>query len=140
MAFLSDESLRMDPKLLNPLSLAYMGDAVLEVYVRAYLIQKQVGKPHQLHQRATRYVSAKAQSSALQKLKNQLSEEESWFVKRGRNAKSGTVPKNTDLVGYRNSSGLECLLGYLYLADQRQRLEDVLQKIVTIVEGGDQDE
>lgn len=137
MIFLNEEELKSDPKLLNPLSLAYMGDAVLEVYIRAHLIKKQVGKPNQLHRWATRYVSAKAQSHVLQTLKEELTEEEIWYVKRGRNAKSGTVPKNADVIEYRNSSGLECLLGYLYLIDQRQRLIDVMGKIVSIIETGD---
>lgn len=140
MSFEDEKPLRLDPKLLNPLSLAYVGDAVLEMYVRVHLIQQQASKPHQLHQRAKRYVSAKAQSSALRELNQFLTDDERWHVKRGRNAKSGSVPKNTDLIDYKNSSGLECLLGYLYLADQRQRLEDLLQKIVCIVEGGERDE
>ncbi|RKD23208.1 ribonuclease III [Ammoniphilus oxalaticus] len=138
--FLNETEPHFDPKLLNPLSLAYMGDAVLEIYIRAHLLKTQAGKPHRLHREATRYVSAKAQSAALQKLKDELTENETWFIKRGRNAKSGTTPKNTDLMDYRNSSGLECLLGYLYLADQRQRLQELLQKIVAIIEVGDNDE
>lgn len=140
MIFLNEEELQSDPKLLNPLSLAYMGDAVLEVYIREHLIKKQIGKPHQLHRWATRYVSAKAQSRVLQTLKEELTEEEFWFVKRGRNAKSGTVPKNTDVIEYRNSSGLECLLGYLYLIHQRERLMNLLRRIVTIIEAGDDHE
>jgi len=140
MIFLNEEEFQSDPKLLNPLSLAYMGDAVLEVYIRGHLIKKQIGKPHQLHREATRYVSAKAQSRVLQTLKEELTEEEFWFVKRGRNAKSGTVPKNTDVIEYRNSSGLECLLGYLYLINQRERLIDLMGKIVTIIETGDDHE
>lgn len=140
MMFLNEEEMKSDPKLLNPLSLAYMGDAVLEIYVRAHLIKKQVGKPHQLHRWATRYVSAKAQSQVLHTLKEELTEDEIWYIKRGRNAKSGTVPKNADLMEYRNSSGLECLLGYLYLTNQRERLTSLLMRIVTIIEAGDGNE
>ncbi len=140
MIFPNEERMTSDPKLLNPLTLAYMGDSVLEVFVRAHLIRKQVGKPHQLHRLATHYVSAKAQSKVLFTLKEELTEDEVWFVKRGRNAKSGTIPKNADVIEYRNSSGLECLLGYLYLTGQRERLYILISKIVTIIEAGDANE
>jgi ribonuclease III family protein len=127
-----------DPKLLNPLTLAYMGDAVLEIYVRNYLIQKLAGKPHQLHKTATRYVSAKAQAKVLHAIQSELTETEEWMVKRGRNTKSGTVPKNTDLIVYRMSSGFECMLGFLYLTDQVQRLEQIISRVFEIVEAGDE--
>lgn len=140
MMFLNEGGTKTDPKLLNPLSLAYMGDAVLEVYIREHLLKKQSAKPHQLHRASTRYVSAKAQSRVLYTLKEELTEDEFWFVKRGRNAKSGTIPKNTDVLDYRNSSGLECLLGYLYLMNQRERLIDLLERIVMIIETGDNHE
>lgn len=140
MIFPNEERMITDPKLLNPLTLAYMGDSVLEIFIRAHLIRKQVGKPHQLHRMATHYVSAKAQSKVLFTLQEELTEEEVWFVKRGRNAKSGTIPKNADVMEYRNSSGLECLLGYLYLTEQQERLHELISKIVTIIEAGDGNE
>ena len=133
-------ALEQDPKLLNPLSLAYMGDAVLEIFVRHHLIQKRGGKPHQLHQMAKKYVSAKAQAKVLQDLQEELSEEERWFIKRGRNTKSGTVPKNTDIMEYRMSSGFECMLGYLYLTNQQQRLEEIIEKVFMIIEAGEKSE
>lgn len=133
MIFLQ-ESLSTDPKLLNPLTLAYMGDAVLEVYVRHHLIGKKAAKPHLLHRMATHYVSAKAQSKALMVLQEELTEDERWMVKRGRNTKSGTIPKNADIMEYRNSSGLECLLGYLYLTGNQERLNSLIQMMFTIIE------
>ncbi|HJV47583.1 MAG TPA: Mini-ribonuclease 3 [Bacillota bacterium] len=128
---------QVDPKLLNPLTLAYMGDAVLEIFVRHYLVQKIGGKPNQLHRTATRYVSAKAQAKVMHVIGEELSEEELWMVKRGRNTKSASVPKNADVMEYRLSSGFECMLGYLYLTDQMQRLEEIIVKVFDIVEAGD---
>ena len=83
---------KVNEKLLNSLALAYMGDAVLETYVRYHLLQNGQVKPHLLHKEATRYVSAKAQSSVLHQMKEEgfFLEEEIAILKRGRNAKSGT--------------------------------------------------
>jgi ribonuclease III family protein len=133
-------NLKTDPKLLNPLTLAYMGDAILEVYVRQHLIAKKAAKPHLLHKLATRYVSAKAQSRALMRLQEELTDEEQWMVKRGRNTKSGTIPKNADIMEYRNSSGFECLLGYLYLIGSHERLESIITMMFTIIEEGERHE
>ena len=90
----------IDAKMLNSLALAYMGDAVYETYVRYHLIQKGSVKPHLLHKQATAFVSAKAQNKVIHFfIENKyLTEEELAVVRRGRNAKSGSVPKNTDVV------------------------------------------
>jgi ribonuclease-3 family protein len=126
-----------DPKLLNPLTLAYLGDAVLEVYVRYHLIDKIGGKPNQLHRTATKYVSAKAQAQTLKIIDGHLTEEEKWMVKRGRNTRSGSVPKNADVMEYRLSSGFECLIGYLYLTGQQERLDLLMGEAFKIIETGD---
>ena len=90
-----------------------MGDAVFETYVRYHLLQNGQVKPNLLHKEATRYVSAKAQSSVLHQMIEEgfFLEEEIAILKRGRNAKSGTVPKNTDVQTYRYSTAFEALLG-----------------------------
>lgn len=126
----------IDEKQLNSLALAYMGDAVLEIYVRRHLLQGGRVKPHRLHVDATRYVSAKAQSQVLfYFLENEvLTEEELAVVKRGRNAKSGSVPKNTDVVTYRHSTAFEALMGSLYLAGKITRLEELIVKAFEYVE------
>ena len=120
---------KVNEKLLNSLALAYMGDAVLETYVRYHLLQNGQVKPHLLHKEATRYVSAKAQSSVLHQMKEEgfFLEEEIAILKRGRNAKSGTIPKNTDVQTYRYSTAFEALLGSLYLAGNQERLEEIIQ-------------
>lgn len=119
---------KIDEKQLNSLALAYMGDAVFEVYVRRHLIQSGQVRPNQLHREATHYVSAKAQAAIIHKLldSRSLSEEETAVVKRGRNAKSGSVPKNTDVQTYRYSTAFEALIGYLHLSGQEERLEEII--------------
>jgi ribonuclease-3 family protein len=119
-----------DPKLLNPLVLAYIGDAVYEVFVRQYVISLSNHRPQQMHRHATRYVSAKAQAKALQLLLPHLTEEETDMVKRGRNAKSGTSPKNTDILEYRHSTAFECLIGYLYYKQDYARLQQLVAMII----------
>ncbi|MFB6469146.1 Mini-ribonuclease 3 [Cytobacillus sp. Hz8] len=122
------ESHNIDAKQLNSLALAYMGDSVFEIYVREHLLQLGKVRPNQLHREATRYVSAKAQSSIVHYLLEEglLSEEEIAIVKRGRNAKSGTVPKNTDVQTYRYSTAFEALLGSLYLLGEEKRLKQLI--------------
>ncbi len=126
----------INKKLLNPLSLAYVGDAVLDQHVRTYIILKLQSKPNRLHQEAKRFVSAKSQAATLEALieNNWFTEEERDIIRRGRNAKSYTKAKNTDIQTYRKSSGLEALIGYLYLEQQNARLEALLTTIVEYVE------
>lgn len=123
-----DYEKKIDEKQLNSLALAYMGDAVLETYVRYHLLQNGQVKPHLLHKEATRYVSAKSQSAVLHEMKEEgfFSEEEIAILKRGRNAKSGTVPKNTDVQTYRYSTAFEALIGSLYLSENMDRLEAII--------------
>lgn len=126
----------IDAKQLNSLALAYMGDAIYEVYVRRHLLQSGKVKPHQLHREGTRYVSAKAQCQVLFQMMDEqcLTEEELAVVMRGRNAKSGTVPKNTDVQTYRYSTAFEALMGYLYLTANQVRLEELIVKAFSVVE------
>ncbi|TXK78121.1 Mini-ribonuclease 3 [Paenibacillus sp. N3.4] len=114
------------PHLLNPLVLAYMGDAVYEVYIRQYVVSQGNHRPNFLHKAATGFVSAKAQSKLLEALMPMLTEEEIDMVKRGRNAKSGTTAKNADVLEYRHSTAFECLIGYLYYKQSFERLKEIL--------------
>ncbi|PKI10104.1 ribonuclease III [Staphylococcus shinii] len=122
----------MDNKLLNPLTLAYMGDAVLDQHVREYIVLKLKAKPNRLHQEAKRYVSAKSQAQTLEFLMGNdwFTEDELDIVRRGRNAKSYTKAKNTDIQTYRKSSGLEAVIGYLYLEKEQERLTALLESVV----------
>lgn len=124
-----------NPKLLNPLTLAYMGDAVLDQHIRTYIVLKLQSKPNRLHQVAKQYVSAKSQAQTLEYLieNTWFTVEELEIVRRGRNAKSYTKAKNTDIQTYKKSSGLEAVIGFLYLDTQEKRLTALLEAIVESV-------
>lgn len=127
---------KVDEKQLNSLALAYMGDAVYELYVRHHLLQSGKVRPNQLHKEATAYVSAKSQAKYLHMLMEMeaLTESEVTIVKRGRNAKSGSVPKNTDVQTYRYSTAFEALIGYLYLAGNEERIEELISTVFALAE------
>ena len=126
----------VDVKQLNSLALAYMGDAVLEQYVREHLLRSGRVKPNTLHKEATKYVSAKAQAKVVHNMLEAkfLSDEEEAILRRGRNAKSGTVPKNTDLQTYKYSTGFEAVIGSLYLQGQAERVREIIERAITISE------
>jgi ribonuclease-3 family protein len=112
--------------LINPVVLAYMGDAVFEMLVRQYLVGQENHKSHHLHRQATQFVSAKAQRALLEKWQPLLTEKEAEIVRRGRNAKSGTPPKNADPADYRQATALECLVGFLYYEKRLDRLYELM--------------
>ena len=122
----------MDAKQINIITLAYLGDAIYEVYVREYLISKGIAKVEDLQREAIKYVSAKSQSNILNYLmdKNYLNEEEIEIIKRGRNYKRESHPKNTDIITYKMSSGFEALIGYLYVDKQKDRLDEIIKIIL----------
>ena len=124
----------MDINSLNPLELAYIGDAIYEVKVREYLINKGIRKVNNLQKEAKNYVSAKSQSEILNKMieNNFLEDKEIEIVKHARNYKSVSKPKNTDILTYKYATGLECLIGYLYLNKNLERLNQILNYIVEV--------
>ncbi|AIM24338.1 Mini-ribonuclease 3 [Melissococcus plutonius] len=113
---------------LGGLTLAYIGDAIYEVYIRDYLIKEGKTKPNTLHRLATHYVSAKAQAFLILEMLDAklLTEEEIQFYKRGRNAKSHTFAKNADVTTYRIATGFEALMGYLHLTNQTERMAELI--------------
>lgn len=113
-------------KLIPPIALAYIGDAVYEVAVRQYLLSKANMRPNHLHRSATGLVSAKAQSRILAMIEAELTEEERDIVRQGRNAKSGSVPKNADVLEYRHATAFECLIGYLYSSGHHDRMIELI--------------
>ena len=125
----------MDVNLINVITLAYIGDAVYEVYVREYLIRNGIAKVEELQKEAIKYVSAKSQCKILTYLidNNILTDNELEVVKRGRNYKRSSHPKNTDIITYKMSSGFEAMMGYLYLNNDRERLTLIMNYIL----GGD---
>jgi len=128
----------MDVNLINVITLAYIGDAVYEVYVREYLIRNGIAKVEDLQKEAVKYVSAKSQCKILTYLMDRevLTDIELDIVKRGRNYKRTSHPKNTDIITYKMSSGFEALIGYLYLNNDRERLTVIMNYIL----GGDYEE
>lgn len=116
---------------LSPLVLAYIGDAVYEVFIRTMLVSGGNVPVHVLHKRSIAYVKAKAQSDIVHRIMPLLTEEELNIVRRGRNAKSATVPKNADITDYRYATGFESLLGFLYLKKDYDRLMNILRMAVS---------
>ena len=121
----------MEYKNRNVLALAYMGDGVYEAYIRKHLIDKGIEKVNELQKEATAYVSAKGQAMYLHKMidNNFLSEEELQIVYRARNHKSNSHPKHTDIITYKYATGLEALIGYLYLIENKDRIEEIMNYI-----------
>lgn len=117
-----------NPSLYSPLVLAYIGDSVYEVFTRKKLLGMNSDLPaHKLHKENIRYVNAAAQSVGTEAILPKLTETELSIYKRGRNAKSATVPKHADLADYRRATGFEALLGYLSLSGQTERLNDIME-------------
>ncbi|MCI6870790.1 MAG: Mini-ribonuclease 3 [Streptococcus hyointestinalis] len=126
----------LNVNLINGIALAFEGDAVYAMYIRRHLIFQGMTKPQKLHQKATRYVSAKAQAMLISRMigDNLLSDKELEIYKRGRNAHSHTKAKNADVVTYRMSTGFEALLGYLHMTENSERLEELIAWCIETVE------
>ena len=116
---------------INVITLAFLGDAVYELYVRDYLIKSGMAKVIDLQKETIKYVSAKNQSDIVNFLinNNVLSTDEIDIVKRGRNYKRDSHPKGTDIITYKMATGFEALIGYLYLEDNNDRLSELMKII-----------
>lgn len=121
--------------LLSPLTWAYVGDCVYELYIRTNLVNKTNLKPHKLHIETIKYVKAKSQARILEKIQDTLTEEEKDIVRRGRNAESHHLPKNSNVQEYRYATAFEALIGYLYLTKKSSRLKEILDLVGTIGDG-----
>ncbi len=113
----------------NGKTLAYIGDAVFELHVRKTLLDKGYVKPDDLHQAAIRHTGAEGQKQALKSVESMLNEAEKAVVNRGRNATSARRPKNATLTTYRLATGFEALIGYLYLNEEKRRLQMMLEAV-----------
>ena len=122
-------------KQINATTLAYMGDSVYEVHIREYLINSGNYKVDRLHKAATKYVSAKAQSMIIKNLIESefLTDEEESVYKRGRNRHTNTLPRNTSPMTYKEATGFEALIGYLYMTGENDRLVEIMNKAIEIV-------
>ena len=119
-------------KEINSLVLAYLGDTIYEDYIREYLIKQGIANVNDLQQEAIKYVSAKAQCEILKKLidSNILTEEELDIVRRARNHKTISHPKNCDIVTYKYATGFEALIGYLKLENRIERINEIMKSIL----------
>lgn len=123
------------PELYSPLVLAYIGDAVYDLFIRERLVEKHGDMPAgQLHRFATRYVSAAGQSASYHAIEPHLTPEEKKILQRGRNAKHTTLPKNALLTEYLHATGFEALLGYLKIKGDTERLLYIMQLAASAVE------
>lgn len=116
--------------MLSPLTWAYVGDCVYELYIRTNLINKTNLKPHKLHIETIKYVKAKSQAKLLEQIQDKLTEEEKDIVRRGRNAESHHLPKNANVQEYKYATAFEALIGYLYLTKKLGRLKEILNLAV----------
>ena len=113
--------------LMPPLTWAYIGDCVYELYIRTSLVNKTNLKPHALHIEAIKHVKAKAKADTLKEIYDKLTDEEKDVVRRGRNAENHHLPKNAEVQDYMYSTAFEALIGYLYLTKQNLRLKEILK-------------
>lgn len=119
----------VNAKQLSPLNLAFIGDCIYEIMVRETLVADANRPVNDLHRESVKYVSAKAQTAAFEKIKGMLTEEELSVYKRGRNAKVGHSPKSATEGEYHCATGVEALFGYLYLTEQADRIKELFSVI-----------
>ena len=126
--FLKIDRPKEEVELMSPLTWAYIGDAVYELYIRNKLINETNLKPHKLHIEAIKYVKAKSQAEKLNEIYEILTDEEKDIVRRGRNTQNHHLPKNSNVQEYMYSTAFEALIGYLYLTKQSTRLKEILER------------
>ena len=130
-----DEVLIKDESQINmmsPLTWAYVGDSVYELYIRVYLANTTNLNPHRMHVESIKYVKAGSQAKAVKELIeiNFLTDDEKEIVRRGRNTQNHHLPKNASLEDYSYSTGFEALIGYLFLNKNEKRIKEIIKKVV----------
>jgi ribonuclease-3 family protein len=118
----------VDIRTYSPLALAYIGDSVFELIVRTMIVSKGNAPVHKYHQRSSAIVNAHSQAEMITALEEELTEEEQNIFHRGKNAKPATMAKNASAKEYMTATGMEAVLGYLYLTNQYERLVDLVKK------------
>ena len=122
----------MDTERINTLVLAYLGDSVYELLIRDYFIKQGINKVNNLQNKVINYVSATSRAKYINYLldNNILNEIEIDIVKKGRNAKVNSHPKNTDILTYKWATALETLFGYLYVKNEKDRIQELISIIL----------
>lgn len=118
----------VDVRSYSPLALAYIGDDVYDIIIRTMVVEKANRSAHDLHLISSRYVKAQTQAAMIEALGDVLTEEEEAVYKRGRNAKAYTTAKNASVADYRKATGLEALVGYLYLQNKMDRILELIKE------------
>lgn len=133
---LMQEALQLQPvdaRTYSPLVLAYIGDAVYELFIRTKVVNHGSMQVNKMHKKSASLVKAETQANLIKVLEETMTEEEHAVYKRGRNARSASVAKHATMIDYRMATGFEALMGYLYLTGQYERLftlvHDGLEKI-----------
>lgn len=117
----------VDIRTYSPLTLAYIGDCVFDLIIRTVVVERGNEPANKLHHKTVSYVKAQTQAAMVEALVSDLTDEELAVYKRGRNAKSYTSAKNASIADYRKATGLEALVGYLYLKDKMERILELIQ-------------
>lgn len=123
----------IDLQTVSMQTLAFIGDAVYNVYIRCYLASKSNQKTNKLHNDSIKFVSARAQSKTVDMLIDSLKEDEIAVYKRGRNTNISSVSKNADIVEYKKATGFEALIGYLYIKNEKKRLEEIIDLCIKYI-------
>ena len=118
----------VDIRTYSPLTLAYIGDAIYDLVIRTIVVERGNRSANNLHKKTIGYVNARVQARMVDALEEELTEEEASVCRRGRNAKSYTAAKNASIIEYRKATGLEALVGYLYLTDRFDRLVSLIKE------------
>ena len=117
-----------DIRSYSPLTRAYIGDGVYELIIRTILVKKGNCPVNRLHKKASSLVKAAAQSAIIEKIEEELTQEEHDIYRRGRNAHSPTMAKHATMADYRRATGFEALMGYLYLKEDYERMITLVRK------------
>ncbi len=126
---------KLQPRVMDTTVLAYIGDAVYEVYIRSMIVSQNPGqKAGDLHRNTVKYVQSEYQAEAIRMLDEMLTEEEKSIVRRARNKKSISKPKHASPMDYKLSTAFEALIGYLHIDGQVARKEEIIQKSIEIIE------
>ena len=116
----------------GPIALAFVGDSVFDLFIRERIVRSGIGRPKDLQQKASGYARAESQAAMIRDLFEELSEEEQDVVRRARNAKVHTMPKHAGVMEYKMATGLEALIGYLYLSGRNERLGWLLERCMEV--------
>lgn len=121
--------------MMSPLTWAYVGDSVYELYIRLYLSNNTNLNPHKMHVESIKYVKAEAQAQIVKKLEeeNILTDDEKEIIRRGRNTENHHLPRHATHEDYSYSTAFEALIGYLYLNKEEERLNLILKKAIDLI-------